>query len=190
MVTLTALWLPILLSGVGVFFLSALMWMMMPHHKKDFSRLPDEDSVMRILRAQNPAGQYSFPHCDGHAGMKDPAWQEKMKTGPAGLLYIMPPGGHNMGSAMLKSVVHNLLVAVLVAYVAAHALAPGAEYLAVFRIVGAVTILAYVGGRFADAIWMGHTWRSVWMQAVDGVVYGLFTAGIFGWLWPSAAASL
>lgn len=184
MTPLTDLWLPILVSGVAVFILSAVMWMMMPHHKKDYSRLPDEDSVMKLLRGgQVTRGQYSFPHCDGHAAMKDPVWQEKQKLGPIGMLYIVP-GCPNMGKAMCLSLIHNFAIATFVAYVASHALLPGSSYLSIFRIVGTTTILAYCGARFADAIWMGHTWRGVATQVFDGIVYGLVTAGIFGWLWP------
>lgn len=186
MTPLADLWLPILVSGVAVFFLSALMWMVMPHHQKDFARLPDEDSVMGLLRGRISPGQYSFPHCDGHAAMKDPVWQEKRKQGPIGLLYVMPSGGHNMGKALCLSLIHNLVIAVLVAYVAANSLRPGSDYLSIFRIVGTTTILAYCASRSMDAIWMGHTWRAVITQTVDGVVYGLVTAGIFGWLWPAS----
>jgi len=186
MTPLADLWLPILVSGVAVFILSALMWMMMPHHKKDYARLPDEDAVMKVLRDGGAAhGQYSFPHCEGHKAMKDPAWQAKQKLGPIGMLYLVP-GCPNMGKAMTLSILHNLGIAVLVAYIASNSLLPGADYLAVFRIVGATTILAYCGARFADAIWMGHTWRGVATQVFDGVVYGLATAGIFGWLWPDS----
>jgi len=42
MVTLDLLWLPVVLSGVAVFFLSFLMWMVVGHHKSDFGKTPDE----------------------------------------------------------------------------------------------------------------------------------------------------
>lgn len=185
MTPLADLWLPILVSGVAVFLLSALMWMVMPHHKKDFSALPDEDGLMALLRGRVSGGQYSFPHCDGHAKMKDPAWQAKQKLGPSGLLYLMP-GCPNMGKAMILSLIHNLVIAALVAFVASHTLHPGADIKSIFRIIGTTTVLAYCGARFADAIWMGHSWRAVATQVIDGVVYGIVTAGIFGALWPDS----
>ena len=40
-VTLIDLWLPILVAAVIVWFASALIWMAMPHHKKDIKKLPD-----------------------------------------------------------------------------------------------------------------------------------------------------
>ena len=44
MVTLSALWAPIVISGVAVFILSAIVWMLMPHHRKDFSPPDDQDA--------------------------------------------------------------------------------------------------------------------------------------------------
>lgn len=186
MTPLTALWLPILVSGVAVFILSALMWMVMPHHRKDFSRLTDEDGLMKLLRDRVSPGQYSFPHCDGHANMKDPAWQEKQKLGPNGLLYIVPSGPPKMGKALVLSLIHNLGVAAVVAFIAAHTLGPGSDAMVIIRVVGPATVLAYCGARFADGIWMGHSWRAVATQVFDGVVYGAVTAVIFALLWPDA----
>ena len=51
MVELSQLWLPILLTTFAVFFLSFLMWMVSPHHRKDWSALPDEDGFMGTLRS-------------------------------------------------------------------------------------------------------------------------------------------
>ena len=46
---LTQLWLPIVVSGVVVFLLSALAWTVMPHHKKDFTGLPNADAVQAVM---------------------------------------------------------------------------------------------------------------------------------------------
>ena len=43
MVTIGALWLPILLSSIAVWMASALFWMVSPHHKSDYVRFPDEE---------------------------------------------------------------------------------------------------------------------------------------------------
>ncbi len=37
-----------------------------------------------------------------------------------------------------------------------------------------------------DSIWKGVPWMVTFKNVVDGVVYGLVTAGVFGWLWPAA----
>lgn len=51
MVPLAALWLPILLSAVIVFVASSIMHMLLPYHRSDYHRLPDEDKVVAGLRA-------------------------------------------------------------------------------------------------------------------------------------------
>jgi hypothetical protein len=34
------------------------------------------------------------------------------------------------------------------------------------------------------AIWMGKPWSVALKEMFDGLLYGLVTAGTFGWLWP------
>lgn len=36
----------------------------------------------------------------------------------------------------------------------------------------------------ADSIWYGKPWAVTLKVIVDGIIYGLRTAGTFGWLWP------
>ncbi len=64
MIPLTALWLPILLSAVIVFFASFIMHMLLAYHKSDYRKLPDEDCVTDTLRSagvtRGPA--YFFPY--------------------------------------------------------------------------------------------------------------------------------
>ena len=50
MTPLASLVVPILLSAVAVFVLSALLHMALPWHKSDFSPVPNEDGVMDALR--------------------------------------------------------------------------------------------------------------------------------------------
>ena len=105
MVTIGALWLPILLSAVAVWVASAVIWMVMPHHKSDFRKLPDEDAALRALTPQRLVpGQYSIPY-------------------------------------------------------------------------GTATV--------PEAIWFGRPWSVVVKGLLDALVYGLLTAGFFGWLWPA-----
>jgi len=90
-----------------------------------------------------------------------------------------------MGPMMAKSLAYNVVVTMLVAYVAWHALQGGApDYLSVFRIVGTTAMMSYILAMVPESIWFGRPWRTLGMQALDGIAYGLVTAGIFGWLWP------
>ena len=58
MVSLAALWLPIVVSAVIVFLASWIVHMFLPYHHSDFAKLPQEDAVLDALRTLNvPAGQ-------------------------------------------------------------------------------------------------------------------------------------
>jgi hypothetical protein len=52
------------------------------------------------------------------------------------------------------------------------------------RVVGTAAILGYAIGHLHDSIWKGQPWGTTAKFVIDGVVYGLVTAGTFGWLWP------
>lgn len=51
MVPIHALWLPILLSAVIVFVASSIIHMVIPFHKSDYRKVPDEPKVLDSLRA-------------------------------------------------------------------------------------------------------------------------------------------
>src|SRR5258708_13403436 len=92
MVSLSALWLPIVLSAVIVFIASSIMHMLLPYHRSDYQPLPDEDKVLAALRAAGlKRGLYMFPFCT-HKEMKSPAAIEKFKQGPVDMLTLFPPG--------------------------------------------------------------------------------------------------
>ena len=55
MVALSALWLPIILSAVIVFFASFLMHMLLKYHNGDYHQIPNEDRVLAALRAAGVA---------------------------------------------------------------------------------------------------------------------------------------
>jgi hypothetical protein len=183
---LTLLWAPIVVSAVAVFIMSALVWTVMPHHKRDWQGLPNEDAVLAAMRTSPPApGQYAMPFVLDPKLRDDPAMKERIAKGPNGYFTVISSGTPAMGPMMAKSLVYNLIVSTLVAYVAWHALRSGAEYLMVFRIVGATAMMSYILAVVPESIWFGRPWRTFWMQALDGIAYGLVTAGIFGWLWPN-----
>ncbi len=183
MVPISSLWLPIVGSTVVVFIASFLAWMVLPHHRSDWSKLEDEEDVRAALKGV-PAGEYSFPHAATSEEWKSSEWQEKAKAGPNGFMSITPPGLPNMGSRLGQWAVYCLVISVCVAYVTGRTLAPGAHYLGVFRVAGTVAFLAYSAAHIPGAIWMGHGWGRTLKDVMDGFVYGLLTAGMFGWLWP------
>jgi hypothetical protein len=182
---LTQLWLPIVVSAVAVFILSALAWTVMPHHKKDFTGLPNADAVQAVMRQNPPVpGQYAIPWVSDMKMLEDPAVKAKMEQGPRAYITVVPNGMPSMGPMLAKSFIFYLFVSLLVGYVSWHALGAGAEYLAVFRFAGTTASMAYILATVPDAIWFGRPWGNFGRQALDGLVFALFTAGVFGWLWP------
>jgi len=185
MVSLGALWLPVLLSAVLVFLTSFLIHMVLRYHSSDYTPLPNEEAVRTAIRSGNPApAQYIIPYCANPKDMAAPDMQRKFVEGPVAVLNLKRPGPPTMGPSLVQWFVFTLVVSFFVAYIACHTLQPGTEYLAVFRVVGAVGFLAYAAGQLPAAIWMGKPWRAAWKEAFDGLLYGLVTAGTFGWLWP------
>lgn len=187
MVSLGSLWLPILVAAVVVQIASTLSWMILRLHRNDWAPLPDEDSVMSALREQGVGpGEYTFPFSAGPEDWKDETWKAKFEQGPVGFVTLARSGVMNIGKSMAQYFTYLLIVQVFIAYVATHALDAGAHYLAVFQVVGTVAILTFAGGSPPNAIWMSRKWSNIWREIFDGVVYGLLTAGVFGWLWPGA----
>ncbi len=190
MAFLTELWLPILLSAVFVFVASSVLHMALPIHKSDCKQMANETAVLKALRSGGvQTGNYTFPWASSMKEMGSTEMMAKVKSGPCGFLTVLPPGGWNMGKSLGGWFAFSLMVGTLVAYLSWHALGTGpATYLEVFRITGMAAVLAYAVGHFHDSIWKGMNWATTGKFVFDGVVYGLVTAGTFGWLWPQAAS--
>jgi hypothetical protein len=185
MVSITALWLPILLSAVIVFVASSIIHMFLPIHKSDYRKLPEEDKVLDALRAAGvtPGRTYHFPFCT-HKEMKSPAVVEKFKRGPVGLLTVIPSGVPAMGKFLGQWFLYCVVVSVFTAYLTGRTRPAGTEYLEVFRVAGTTAFLAYAAALIQDAIWRGQSWGVTFKHVLDGLIFGLLTAGTFGWLWP------
>lgn len=184
---LTDLWLPILLSSVLVFIVSSIMHVALPIHRNDYKKLPNEESVLEAMRTHGvQPGHYMFPYA---ASMKDaatPEMIEKYEKGPCGFMTGIRNGRPAMGKSLVQWFLYTVLISALVAYIARLAHGPGAEYLGVFRVTGATAILVYGVSQFQDSIWKAQSWGVTFKFLFDGVIYGLVTAGTFGWLWPGA----
>jgi hypothetical protein len=181
---LAALWLPILLSAVIVFIASSIMHMVLPYHKSDCHQIPDEDKVMAALRGAGlQRGIYMFPYCDPK-DMKSPAMQEKYKQGPIGMMTVFPLGPPALPKFLAMWFAYCLVIGIVVAYLTWHTLRPGDPYRHVFRAAGTAAFLAYGLGNLSNGIWKGQPWSMTIKETIDGLVYGLLTAGTFGWLWP------
>lgn len=184
MTMLLSLWLPIVVCTVVLFFASFLAWVVLPHHKPDHKPWPDEDALMEFIRSHgSPAGEYIFPWCPDSTAAQDPAVQKKYASGPWGLLTVWPHQPH-MGRNMAMTVLFFFIVTLLIGYIGAAALPPGAGFGQVFQIVGTTAILAYSASEILHRIWFTRPLRAKLMNLLDGIAYGIITGVIFGLLWP------
>lgn len=183
-VSLISLWLPILLAAVIVNVAGFVAWAVLPHHRSDWIRIPNEDTFLQALRQLDlPRGQYVFPSAMTPEGAKNPDAQAKLKEGPVGSLVVMP-GPPNVGRSLVQYALFALAVSFMVGYVGYASIEAGADYLHVFRVLGTTAFLAYSAAEVPRAIWFGYTWSATFKSVVDGLVFGLLTGGVFGWLWP------
>jgi hypothetical protein len=180
-----SLWLPILLSAVIVFVASSIIHMVFTYHNKDFKGVPEEEKVMNALRPFNlPPGEYVVPYTSSTKERNSPEFQEKMKKGPVVVMSVWQSGPPAMGKSLIQWFVYSVVVGIFAAYVAGRALGPGAGYLSVFRFAGVTAFACYSIAHWQDFIWLNRSWGRTFKGTLDGLVYGLLTAGTFGWLWP------
>jgi hypothetical protein len=186
MTELSSLLLPILLSAVFVFIASSIIHMATPWHAGDYRRVPNEDAVAASLRAHAvPPGDYMMPRPASMKEMSSPEFIEKRRQGPVMVFTMMPSGTMSMTSNLVQWFVYLLAVGLFTAYVAGLALGRGAEYMPVFRLVGATAFMGYALALAQMSVWYRRNWGTTLRSMVDGLVYALITAGVFGWLWPT-----
>ena len=185
MTDLFALWLPVLLSAVIVFIVSSAIHMASPWHKSDYPKVPNEDKVMDALRPLAiPPGDYMVPRASSSKDMRSPEFMEKMKKGPVMMLNIWPAGPVSMMKNLVQWFIYSIVIGIFSAYVASRALTPGADYLQVFRFAGVAAFLGYSAALWQMSIWYRRPWSVTVKTTIDGLIYALLTAGVFGWLWP------
>lgn len=181
------LWMPIVLGTLVAWIASALIHMALKYHDSDYQKLANEDEVRAAIKAGSPSlGVHSYPHCTDMAQFKDPEMQQKFKDGPVGMLIVFPDGMMNMGKAVGQQIAYFFIGCIIIAYCATLALEPGADYLSVFRVVGATGFLAFGWGMIPFSIWYGILWSTAAKYLLDALIYGLLVAGCFAWLWPGA----
>src|SRR5262245_34764161 len=185
MVSLFSLLIPILLSAVVVFIASSIIHMVLGYHRNDFLKVPREDEVMDALRPFDiPPGDYVIPRASSMQEMKAPEFLEKMKKGPVAFVTVIPPGPPSLGSSLVLWSIYSIIVSAIAAYIAGSALPRGADYVQVFRFAGCVAFTGYSIALMQTSIWYRRSWVTTLKVMFDGLIYGLLTAGVFGWLWP------
>ncbi|HYS61676.1 MAG TPA: hypothetical protein VEM27_13875, partial [Gemmatimonadales bacterium] len=113
MTPLVSLWLPILLSAVGVFLVSSALHMFTGWHKSDYLKVPNEDRVMDTLRPLAiPPGDYMMPRPESTEQMRSPAFVEKFKKGPVMMFTVMPGGSMAMGKNLIQWFLFSVVVGI------------------------------------------------------------------------------
>lgn len=186
MVSVTELWLAILLAAVAVFVISSLLHMVIPIHKGDYRKLPGEAKVLAAMREQGVTpGNYMFPCAGSMQEMGSPEMLAKFQQGPVGFMTVRPSGTPGIGKSLGQWFAFCILVGVVVAYVAGLVLGPGADGMKVFRVTATIGLLGYGVSHVTDSIWKGVSWTITAKFLFDGLLYGLATGAIFAWLWPA-----
>ena len=187
MVSLAALWLPVLGSAVIVFIASSVIHMALGYHSADWNKLEREreDGLLDALRPFGlRPGDYGAPMPNSMSEMNSPEFKARVERGPRILFTVLTPA-----TSMLKSLVfwfiYSIVVSIFAAYVAGSSLAPGAPYLEVFRLTSTVAFAGYALALWQAWIWYSRSLRYTLWSTFDGLVYALLTGGVFGWLWPA-----
>ena len=151
MVSVVSLWLPVLLSAVLVFIVSSIIHMVLRYHRSDVGPVPDEAAVMDALRPfKISPGDYCIPHAADPKEMNSPEFVEKTKKGPVALMTVLSNQPVNMGKSLAMWFAYCVVVGVFAGYAAGLHIGPGADYMAVFKMVSVVAFAGLLAGDPAE----------------------------------------
>ena len=174
--------LPIVLSGVALFFASFLSWMVLQLHKQDWVKLAQEDKFMEGVQGCDISpGSYMFPGFNSKAEMMSEEYAKKEKVGPHGIMTVFGP--IRMGRNLGLTFVYFLVASFCLAYLTRLALEPGADFMTVFRFVSTAGFLTFFSAIVPHAVWfkcriVGHL--------IESIAYAAIIGAIFGAMWPAA----
>ncbi len=185
MISLTSLWLPIVLSAVAIFIASSIIHTVLQWHNSDYPKMPQEDQVMDALRPFSIApGDYFVPRADHASELKTQEFLDKLNKGPVIVMTVMPNGPFKMGKSLGLWFVYCLIVVAFSACIAASALPPAAPVHHIFHLVAATSFMGFAVALWQMSIWYQRSWVTTLKSTIDGVVYAAITAAIFAYLWP------
>ena len=181
MVSLASLWLPILVAAIGVFVASSIIHMATPWHHGDFNAMPDQARVMDALRPFNLGpGDYVLPRPANREEMSSAEFAELAKRGPMVMMTVLP-GNVVIAKNLVMWFVYCVVVALCAAYVSGTALPAGAAAKKVFQFAGATAFIGFALALWQQTIWYNRSWVTTFKSNIDGLLYGLVTAGVFAW---------
>jgi hypothetical protein len=182
-----ALWLPTILSAVAVFILSSIVHMVVPWHKNDYAKFPDEEGVLDALRGFNLApGEYLAPRPTTRGEMGSPDFIAKMQRGPHVMLNLQPGGSPSMGKPLVLWLIYVIIVSALAGHIAYAFHDFGIDDRYVFHTVGLTAWLAYSSAQWQATIWFRKPWLASLKSTFDGLIYAVVTGLIFVYFWPKS----
>jgi hypothetical protein len=125
-----------------------------------------------------------IPRAGSMKDMGSPEMVAKFKAGPVAHITVLPTGIPSIGKSLGQWFLYSILIGIFAGYVGSVTLPRGADYLKVFQVVGGAAVGMYAFASIPNSIWKGASWSSTAKFVFDGIVYGLVTAGTFGWQWP------
>jgi hypothetical protein len=172
------LWLPILVTGIVTHVYSMLAWTVLPHHKPEWNKIPDEDAAYPTLE-KIPPGQYVFPHASCQKDMQAESF--KRKLGIRNGMLVIWTGPTQMGKAIGQTFITYFVIAFLIGYLASIGVSRGAEFVKVVQFATTAGLLAHIAAKFPFVFWFR---RRIIMDVLDGVIFAVLTGVIFAALWP------
>lgn len=178
---LLSLLLPIVLSGVAMFFLSFLSWAVFHFHKADWPKMPCEDEFLGSMQNLDlPPGNYMFPGVDSPAEMQSEEFQAKQKAGPVGIITVFE--GMAMGKQLVLTIIYFLAVSFCWGYLATLALSPGDDFATVFRFIATAALLTLLPAIVQHSIWFHNR---IVAHVIEAAIYAIAVGAIFASLWPN-----
>lgn len=185
MLSLSQLWLPVLLSAVFIFAASSVIHMVVKWHNSEYRPFSNEEAARAAIREGAPApGQYVVPYVADMKQMRQPEVRRRFEEGPVAFVTVRRAGPFDMRRPLVLWFVYTLAVSLVAAYLASRSLGADAKAIHIMRVTSLVPLLAYIGGSIQHGIWMGKPWSSVAKEVVDGAIYAGITGLTFAWLWP------
>ena len=185
---------PCLVAGVGVFVVSALIWILVRWHDRDIQQLPDEQSFVDAMNVQGLCpGLYMWPHHGGDKQvLQSPGFQERWKKGPWGAITIWPRSPN-----YLRNLIGSLLINIAVAFGVGMSvgLVLGGVQLGAGVLVSCTACqillptfilgcMAYCFGGLGTDLFLGKPSRFIGTSLLDGIIYAGVQAGLLFLLWP------
>ena len=152
------------------------MHMLLKYHQSDCHQIPDEDKFLALLRPANLKRGFYFRPCTLPMDMKSPAAIDRSKRGPVRLHddHAQRPASHaKVPGAMvrflsadrsLRRLSHRTHASTRSKLSTWYSALPGPPALA-------------FGLAHVSDVWKGQPWSMTIKEVIDGLVYGLLTAG-------------